>query len=83
VLNFLHLDLFVNPASQLSRHSGCLGGHMCTTGRVPGTTHGARVEAINTQMRMITRRAYGFHSAAALIALAMLSLGELCPPLPR
>jgi transposase len=56
------------------------------TGIVAAIEHGlsnARVEAINTQIRMITRRAYGFHSAAALIALAMLSLGELCPPLPR
>ena len=43
----------------------------------------ARVEAINTQIRMITRRAYGFHSPGALIALAMLSLAGLCPPLPR
>ncbi len=43
----------------------------------------ARVEAINTQIRMITRRAYGFHSAGALIALAMLSLTGLRPPLPR
>ena len=30
----------------------------------------------------ITRRAFGFHSARALIALAMLTLGGLCPPLP-
>jgi transposase len=43
----------------------------------------ARVEAINTQIRMITRRAFGFHSPDALIALAMLSLAGLCPPLPR
>ena len=43
----------------------------------------ARVEAINTQIRMITRRAFGFHSPNALIALAMLSLAGLCPPLPR
>jgi transposase len=43
----------------------------------------ARVEAINTQIRMLTRRAFGFHSANALIALAMLSLAGLCPPLPR
>jgi transposase len=55
-------------------------------GIVAAITHGlsnARVEAINTQIRMITRRAYGFHSAGALIALAMLSLAGLCPPLPR
>jgi transposase len=43
----------------------------------------ARVEAINTQIRMLTRRAFGFHSPGALIALAMLSLAGLCPPLPR
>jgi len=43
----------------------------------------ARVEAINTQIRLITRRAFGFHSANALIALAMLSLADLCPPLPH
>jgi transposase len=42
----------------------------------------ARVEAINTQIRLITRRAFGFHSPGALIALAMLSLAGLCPPLP-
>jgi transposase len=43
----------------------------------------ARVEAINTQIRLITRRAFGFHSANALIALAMLSLADLCPSLPH
>jgi transposase len=43
----------------------------------------ARVEAINTQIRLITRRAFGFHSAQALIALAMLTLAGLRPPLPR
>jgi transposase len=43
----------------------------------------ARVEAINTQIRLITRRAFGFHSPDTLIALAMLSLADLCPSLPR
>jgi transposase len=42
----------------------------------------ARIEQINTQIRLITRRAFGFHSAEALIALAMLKLAHLCPPLP-
>lgn len=41
------------------------------------------VEAIDTQIRMMTRRAYGFHSPGALIARAMLSLPELCPRPPR
>lgn len=43
----------------------------------------ARVEAINTQIRLISRRAFGFHTPDALIALAMLSVADLCPPLPR
>jgi transposase len=54
-------------------------------GIVAAIEHGlsnARVEAINTQIRLITRRAFGFHSPNALIALAMLSLANLCPPLP-
>ncbi|MCA1678505.1 MAG: ISL3 family transposase [Actinobacteria bacterium] len=42
----------------------------------------ARIEQVNTQLRLIARRAYGFRTPEALIALAMLSLGGLCPPLP-
>lgn len=42
----------------------------------------ARVEQVNTQIRLITRRGFGFHSPNAVIALAMLTLGGLCPPLP-
>ena len=42
----------------------------------------ARTEAFNTRLQMLNRRAYGFHSAQALIALAMLDLGRLCPHLP-
>ena len=42
----------------------------------------ARVEQVNTQLRLIIRRAFGFHSYDAPIALAMLTLGGLCPPLP-
>jgi transposase len=41
----------------------------------------ARVEQVNTQIRLITRRAFGFHSPHAAIALAMLALGGLCPSL--
>ncbi len=54
-------------------------------GIVAAIRHGlsnARVEAINTQIRLIARRAFGFHSPQALISLAMLKLGGLCPPLP-
>jgi transposase len=42
----------------------------------------ARVEGLNTRMQLLTRVAFGFHSAKALIALAMLKLGGLCPSLP-
>ena len=42
------------------------------------------VEGMNTRMRMVARRAYGFHSARALIAMMFLCLGgiQLHPPLP-
>jgi transposase len=43
----------------------------------------ARIEQINTQIRLIARRAFGFHSPQPLIALAMLKLADLCPPVPR
>jgi len=42
----------------------------------------ARSEATNTHLRLLTRRAYGYHSPEALIAMAMLTRGGLCPPLP-
>ena len=54
-------------------------------GIVAAIRHGlsnARVEAINTQIRLIARRAFGFHSPEALISLAMLKLGGFvrhCP----
>ncbi len=43
----------------------------------------ARIEAVNTTLRLIVRRAYGFHSARAMIALAMLKLGGYRPELPN
>ena len=42
----------------------------------------ARSEATNVHLRVLTRRAYGFRSPEALIAMAMLTRGGLCPPLP-
>jgi transposase len=42
----------------------------------------ARSEATNTHLRVLTRRSYGFHSPGALIAMAMLTRGGLCPSLP-
>jgi hypothetical protein len=39
-------------------------------------------EATNTHLRALTKRAYGFHSPDALIAMALLTRGGLCPPPP-
>ena len=42
------------------------------------------VEGINNKLRVIARRAYGFHSAGALMSMLFLCCGgiELAPPLP-
>ena len=42
----------------------------------------ARSEATNTHLRLLTRRAYGYHSPDALIAMTDLTRGGLRPPLP-
>lgn len=42
----------------------------------------AVVESTNTKIRLIIRRGFGFHSADAVIALAMLTLGGHRPQLP-
>jgi len=41
-----------------------------------------RAEGLNNVVRLITRRAYGFHSAAAAIALVMLCCGPITLRLP-
>jgi transposase len=66
-----------------------MGAKMITNHRAgieAAINHGlsnARVGQINTQIRLITRHGYGFHSPQAVIALAMLTLANLCPPLPN
>jgi transposase len=42
----------------------------------------ALVEAVNTRIRLLTRRAFEFHSSRPLIALAMLSFSGHRPVLP-
>lgn len=42
----------------------------------------ALIESTDTKIRLITRVAFGFKSADALIALAMLALGAHRPALP-
>ena len=70
------IPAFVELARKVARH---LPGIEATL--VHGLSN-ARVEAANTRIRLLTRVAFGFHSAKALIALAMLGLGGLCPALP-
>jgi transposase len=43
----------------------------------------ARVEALNNKARLITRRAYGFHSASAALALIHLTCGPITLTLPH
>jgi transposase len=67
---------FVKLAKAITKHR---------TGIEAALRHGlsnARVESVNTKLRLLTRIAFGFRSPDALIALAMLDLGGLCPPLP-
>ena len=47
-----------------------------------GTSNG-QVEGMNTKVRPIVRRAYGFHSADAALALVMLAAGPINLQLPQ
>jgi transposase len=70
------LSSFVKLAKSITEHR---------VGIEAALTHGlsnARVESVNTKLRLLTRIAFGFRSPEALVALAMLDLGGLCPPLP-
>jgi transposase len=70
------LPAFVKLAQQIAAH---LDGIAAALGF--GLSN-ARTESVNTRIRLIARRAFGFHSPEALIALSLLALGGLCPPLP-
>lgn len=67
---------FVTLATTIRRHLTAIH-NMLDTG-----LSNARTEASNTQFRLLTRQAFGYHSAEALIAMATLKRGGLCPPLP-
>ncbi len=43
----------------------------------------ARAEALNNKAKLITRRAYGFHSANAALALIHLTCGPIWLTLPH
>ena len=65
------LPAFVRLAQTIRRHrDGIL--HAIRLGINQG-----RTEALNNKVRLITRRAYGFHSANAALALVMLTCGPI------
>lgn len=72
------LKPFVKLARTIKRHSAGILAYV-RTGLSNGPTEG-----LNNKTRLITRRAYGFHSAPALIAMIFLCCGgiTLSPPLP-
>ena len=62
---------FVRLAQTIRRHrNGIL--HAIRLGINQG-----RTEALNNKVRLITRRAYGFHTAQAALALVMLTCGPI------
>jgi len=70
------IDAFVELGRKIKRHRPAIDAaleHRLSQGLI---------ESTNTKIRLITRVAFGFHSADALIALAMLALGGHRPVLP-
>jgi transposase len=70
------IDAFVKLGRSIRRHRTAINQTLTS-----GLTN-ALVESTNTKLRVIHRRAYGFRTPEAMIALGMLALGGLCPPLP-
>jgi transposase len=70
------IDAFVKLGRTIRRHLQAIHETMMTG------TGNALVESTNTKLRVIHRRAYGFRTPEAMIALGMLALGGLCPSLP-
>jgi transposase len=71
------LEPFVRLAQTITKHrDGILAAIRL------GITQG-RTEALNNKVRLITRRAYGFHSAKATLALVLLTCGPITLTLPH
>ena len=65
----------------LSKFFERLGGGGARASNALGLSN-ALVESTNTTIRLLMRQAFGFRDPAALIGLALVSLGGLCPPPP-
>ncbi len=70
------LPQFVKLAHRVVRHRDAI------VAAINHRLSNALIESMNTKIRLIVRMAFGFHSAEAIIALAMLSLGGHRPTLP-
>jgi transposase len=70
------IPAFVELARRVRRHRQAIEDAMRT-----GISN-ALVESTNTKIRVLTRVAFGFKSPEALIAMAMLAVGGVCPDLP-
>lgn len=70
------IPAFVELARTIRRHRAAIEAAL---------THGlsnARVESVNTKIRLLQRVAFGYRDPHALIGMAMLDLGGCCPALP-
>lgn len=70
------IPAFVDLARTIRRHRVAIEAAL-----IHGLSN-ARVEAVNTKIRLLQRVAFGYRDPEALIAMAMLDLGGCCPPLP-
>jgi transposase len=70
------LPAFIKLQQRIVRHRDAI------VASIEHSLSNALVESMNTKIRLIVRIAFGFHSAEAIIALAMLSLGGHRPTLP-
>jgi len=68
---------FINVANTIRKHrDGILAA-------IRLNINNARAEGLNNHVRLITRRAYGFHSPTAALALVMLTCGPIQHRLPH
>ena len=70
------IPAFVELAAGIRRHRAAIEAAL-----IHGLSN-ARVEAVNTKIRLLQRVAFGYRDPEALIAMAMLDLGGCCPALP-
>jgi len=70
------IPAFVKLGAKVRRHRVAIEASLRS-----GTSN-ALVESTNTKIRVLTRVAFGFRSPEALIAMAMLAVGGVCPELP-